>query len=258
MENNKLQIVTVLFLFFQTIVSAQQGANLPDKYYYLKNYYDATNCTKVSEFILDKEESNKFIAVFDVNDSLTYTYKQIVFINLKDSLLNNSYQITKSYYNKDGIYYNYLDKNHRLICEEKYMDKDGNNLKLVQKWNTQGVKIYEEVNLKNRQKIKCLFPNNQIEACIQRKLIYQDNRLVVKALHGWQKIWYANGNLKCKILCKDKKVIRFFLYDENSKLTSSKKFSEAENINIDDVFELEHNKAYFYLDGSCDADCPFY
>ena len=258
MENNKLLIITIFFLLFQSIVNAQNGASIPDKYYCLKNYYDATNCNKISEYILDKKENNKFIAVFNVKDSLIETYEETVFNEFKDSLLNNSYQVSRLYYSQDEIYFNYLDKNHRLVCEERYSDKNGNDLKLVQKRDSKGAKIYEEINLKKGQKTKCWFPNNQLEACIQRKLTYEDDRLAVKKLHGWQKIWYVNGNLKCKMLCKHSNVVRLFLYSENGKLNSLKKFSKTDKVKINEALVSDKNKAYFYLDGSCEVDCPFY
>jgi len=151
MDNYKLLMLISLFLFQKKAIA--QG-NAPSKYFCLKTYYSPKNCNVLKVYWLNKKGSQQKGFLVNRKDSLIRFYSSSFLQKDSASLVQKNYRIGTSFFNKKGITYDYFNDKKDLICRKKFVDKEGNTLRSISKWNTSKGRYYTESLTKNKHIMK--------------------------------------------------------------------------------------------------------
>ena len=245
-------IIISLFLFQKKSIAQE---NIPSKYYCLKTYYNSENCNVLKVYWMNKKGSKQKGFLVNRNDSLIRSYSSYSLEKERDSLIQYAYRVGSSFFNKKGITYDYFNGKKEVICQKEFVDKEGEYLKSISKWNSSKEKYYTEVLIKNKHLIKRWSESNKLLGIAKRVVLYEGKHLSKKLLDGMQKAWYPNGKIKYKVFCKEGYVLKYRFYNQEGRLLDSKSFSLEEKMRISKLIEKEVDKKFIRLEESCEEIC---
>lgn len=252
MENNKLLISLGFFILFSLDLFAQEIKNQP---YCYTSYWDSLSCCRVTERVETKKGSMGMTFFYNKKDSLIEKRNTILSAKERDSLLQHSYKLRLTYPQKKSTEYKFFNKKGQLICQNimiKHAPGDVDRYK--KKWYDNNQLKISEIEKNGKFKVRRWKMDGSLISCA--RLGYFEYKGLMQVMdHGWQKIWYPSGKLKCKILYDRNHVTRFISFDESGGLKERKKFLKEDAVYLRQLIGNKKDMDLLYLSKSCIDEC---